>query len=103
VFYQKGVRWLSRGDDVEHPRFSDPSGHLIGRWVTGRTISHEAGLLPFVYVNLVMAAVEKVAANGGAIVKAPYSEGTLLAAVIRDSAGNVIGLWRDGARYSNSP
>lgn len=97
-FYQKVLGWLPRGDDPDHPKFSDPGGHLIGKWVTGRAISREAGLLPFIYVNQVRAAVEKVVASGGEIVKAPYAEGTLLVAVIRDPAGNIIGLWQDGFR-----
>jgi predicted enzyme related to lactoylglutathione lyase len=40
-------------------------------------------------------AVEAAAANRGGIVKAPYLEGTLLVAVIRDPAGNMIALWQE--------
>jgi predicted enzyme related to lactoylglutathione lyase len=97
-FYGEVLGWLPRGDDRDHPRFTDPDGHLIGRWVAGRAIAREPGLLPFVYVNRLRDAVGKVASNGGEIVKAPYPEGTLLVALIRDPAGNVLGLWQDGFR-----
>jgi hypothetical protein len=95
VFYEKVAGWLPRGADPAQPRFSDPDGRLIGRWVTGRAVWREPGLLPFIYVNHIRTAVESVKANGGEIIKAPYAEGTLLVAVIRDPAGNVIGLWQD--------
>jgi uncharacterized protein len=94
-FYQEILGWVPRGDEPDQPKFSDQSGRLIGRWVTGRAISREPGLLPFIYVDQIRAVAEKVAASGGGIVKAPYAEGTLLVAVIRDPAGNVIGLWQD--------
>ena len=36
----------------------DVTGHLIGRWVTGRAISHDPGLLPYFYVDRIDDAVE---------------------------------------------
>ena len=36
--------------------------------------------------------------KGGEIVKAPYPEGNLLVATVRDPAGNVIGLWQEAPR-----
>ena len=98
AFYRSIVGWLPRGDDVDQSRFSDPGGHLIGKFVTGRAISRTPGLLPFIYVKPVRAVIEKIAVSGGEIVKAPYVEGTLLVALIRDPAGNIIGLWQDGER-----
>jgi predicted enzyme related to lactoylglutathione lyase len=97
-FYEKVLGWSSRDGDSGQPKFSDQSGHLIGRWVPGRAISREPGLLPFIYVNRIDDVVKRVAANGGGIVKAPYPEGNLRVAIIRDPAGNIIGLWQDGGR-----
>jgi predicted enzyme related to lactoylglutathione lyase len=94
-FYERVLGWLPRDSDAGHPKFSDPDGHLIGRWVTGRAACREPGLLPFIYVKHVRKTVEAVTVHGGEVVKAPYPEGNLLVAVIRDPAGNVIGLWQD--------
>jgi predicted enzyme related to lactoylglutathione lyase len=69
---------------------------LIGRWVTRRAISRVPGLLPYIYVDHINEAVEQPAACGGEIVKAPYPEGNLLVATVRDPAGNMIGLWQQG-------
>ena len=98
VFYEKVLGWLPRGEDGEQSKFSDPDGHLIGRWVTGRAVWREPGLLPFIYVNHIHTALEAVTANGGGIVKAVCPEGTLLVAVVRDPAGNIIGLWQGNNR-----
>ncbi len=38
-------------DDPHEPKFIDQSGQLVGRWVTDRAISSEAGLLPFISVD----------------------------------------------------
>ncbi len=38
AFYEKVVGWNVREPDTAEPKFDEPSGHLIGRWVTGRAI-----------------------------------------------------------------
>ena len=98
TFYEKVLGWNLRGHDSDDPRFNDATGHLIGRWVTGRAISREPGLLPFIYVDHIDNAVERAAAHGGEVVKAPDPEGDLWVATVRDPAGNVIGLWQQGPR-----
>ena len=96
AFYEKVLGWNLRGRDSDDPRFADATGYLIGRWVTGRVISPEPGLLPYIYVDRIDDAVQRVAAHGGEVVKAPYAEGDLWVATFRDPAGNVIGLWQEG-------
>jgi len=98
AFCEKVLGWNLRGHDTDDPRFDDATGHLVGRWVTGRVISREPGLLPFMYVDHIDDAVERVAAHGGEVIKAPYPEGNLWVATVRDPAGNVIGLWQQGPR-----
>ena len=98
VFYANVLGWTVQGQDTDDPRFSDATGHLIGRWETGRLISREPGLLPYVYVDDIHAAVKRAAAYGGAVVKAPYPEGNLSVATVRDPSGNIIGLWQQAAR-----
>jgi len=96
AFYGKVVGWHVTGADTADPRFNDATGHLIGRWVTGRAIARDPGLLPYIYVDHIDEAVAQVAACGGEVVKATYPEGNLLVATVRDPAGNVIGLWQEG-------
>lgn len=98
AFYENVLDWNLREKDTDDPRFEDSTGHLIGRWVTGRLISRDPGLLPYVYVNHIDDAVQRAAAQGGEVVKPPYSEGNLWVATVRDPAGNIIGLWQQGPR-----
>jgi predicted enzyme related to lactoylglutathione lyase len=98
VFYEQALGWNLLWHDTEDPRFHDATGHLIGRWVTGRMISREPGWLPYIYVDGIDDALERVAAHGGEVVKAPYPEGNLWIATVRDPAGNVVGLWQQGPR-----
>jgi predicted enzyme related to lactoylglutathione lyase len=98
AFYAKVLGWNLREQDTEDPRFTDVTGHLIGRWVTGRLISREPGLLPYIYVDRIDDVIERVPAYGGEVLKAPYPEGNLWVATVRDPAGNVIGLWQQGPR-----
>ncbi|MGA2582292.1 MAG: VOC family protein [Tepidisphaeraceae bacterium] len=95
AFYQDVFGWTVRGEDGDQPKFSDQTGHLIGRWVTGRAISRKPGLLPYIYVDRIEEVVERVVPNGGEIVKAPYREGNLWVSIIRDPAGNVLGVWQE--------
>jgi uncharacterized protein len=96
IFYEKVLGWNLRERETDDPRFDDPTGYLIGRWVVGRAVSREPGLLPYIYVDRIDDAVDRVVANGGEVVKPPYAEGNLRVATFRDPAGNVIGLWQEG-------
>ena len=98
TFYAKILGWRILGHDTGDPRFTDATGHLIGRWVTGRAISREPGLLPYIYIDHIESAVAQVVAHGGEVVKAPYREGNLWVTTVRDPAGNVIGLWQQAPR-----
>jgi len=98
AFYERVLGWKVSGTDTDQPRFSDPAGHLIGKWIVGRTPSPEPGLLPYFYVEQLKDIIKRVLPYGGEIVKAVYREGTLWVAVIRDPAGNIIGLWQDSER-----
>jgi predicted enzyme related to lactoylglutathione lyase len=97
AFYEKVLGWKVEERDAGDFRFVDATGHLIGQWVTGRVISREPGLLPYMYVDHVDDAVTRALAHGGEVVKAPYAEGNLRVATVRDPAGNVIGLWQEAA------
>jgi uncharacterized protein len=94
AFYVNVLGWKRRGEEAEF-KFSDQTGHLIGRWVDGRAISRRPGLLPFFYVDRVDDVVKQAVQHGGEIVKAPYREGNLWVATLRDPAGNMIGVWQE--------
>jgi predicted enzyme related to lactoylglutathione lyase len=57
----------------------------------------EAGVRPYIYVERVDEALDKVAAHGGEVVTAPYPEDDLLVATFRDPPGNVLGVWQQGS------
>ncbi len=97
AFYEQVVGWRIDRSDPAQVKFLDQTGHLLGRFRTGRAISRTPGLLPFIYVNEIEEAVSRVVPNGGEIVKAPYVECNLLITAIRDPAGNMIGLWQEAS------
>jgi predicted enzyme related to lactoylglutathione lyase len=97
-FYASVFDWNIRRRDNGHPSFDDRSGGLIGRWETGRAVSREPGLLPFIYVDAIDEVVERIVAQGGEMVKPPYPEGDLWVATFRDPAGNLMGIWQSGPR-----
>lgn len=97
AFYAHNFGWTLRGSPA-HRSFSDASGELIGAFISGRAIALEPGLLPYIYVQGLDAALARIAASGGKVVTAPYPEGDLWVATFSDPAGNVIGLWQMGGR-----
>jgi predicted enzyme related to lactoylglutathione lyase len=96
AFYQAVFGWELRGDP-DAPSFSDGTGHVIGHWRTDLEPAGEAGVRPYVYVQDLAAALDRAAAQGAEVVE-PYAEGSLRIAVIRDPAGNAIGIWTGPAR-----
>ncbi len=97
AFYEQVVGWRIDRSDPPHIKFLDQTGHLLGRWRTDRAISRKPGLLPFIYVDRIEETVARVVPSGGEVVKAPYPEGNLFVAAIRDPAGNMIGLWQEAS------
>lgn len=97
-FYASVFEWQVRGGGDDHLGFTDATGDMIGAWVTGRALSREPGVLPYIYVHGIDAIVERIRAGGGEIVKPVYPEGDLWVATFRDPAGNVIGVWQQGPR-----
>jgi uncharacterized protein len=83
---------------LPEPSFEDGSGHVIGHFVADSTVAGEAGVRPYIYVERVDEALERVSAHGGTTVEAPYREGDLWVATFRDPAGNVVGVWQRGPR-----
>jgi len=94
AFYRDVFGWTISGDNPDHRSFADASGDLIGAFVTGRAASSEPGILPYISVDDIDAAVAKILESGGHVVREPYPEGDLRVATFRDPAGNVVGIWQ---------
>src|SRR5205807_3975285 len=99
AFYAEVFGWQTNTDRRE-PSFADGTGHVIGHFVADAATSGESGVRPYVYVESIDDALEKVSARGGEAVDAPHPEGNLWVATFRDPAGNVMGVWQRGPRGS---
>jgi predicted enzyme related to lactoylglutathione lyase len=97
-FYEAVFGWNVRQRGSPHVGFDDANGHVSGAFITHHAPSRDSGILPYIYVGGIDAAVERVKLNGGEIVRAPYPEGDLWVATFRDPAGNVVGMWQHGER-----
>jgi len=101
TFYEKVFGWNIRHRDSARPSFDDATGNVSGAWVTGRPIAREPGLLPYIWVDGIDAILARAAAEGGETVEAPHPDSpgsNCSIATIRDPAGNLIGLYQEGAR-----
>jgi len=97
-FYEATFGWSVRRDGGT-PAFEDAGGHVIGHFVTDQPVAGEGGVRPYVYVDDVATALARARAHGGEVATAPYPEGNLTVATLRDPEGNVVGVWqRDAPR-----
>jgi len=97
AFYQAVFGWELRGDP-DQPSFSDGTGHVIGHWRTGLEPAGEAGVRPYVYAVDLEATLDRATAQGAEVLASPYPEGSLRIAVIKDPAGNAVGIWTGPAQ-----
>jgi len=93
-FYSRVFGWRLRQRGDGHTAFDDTTGEVSGTWVTGRPASSEPGLLLYIMVDSVAAAVEAVIAHGGVLVQPIGADAPEITARFRDPAGNVIGLYQ---------
>jgi uncharacterized protein len=96
-FYRAVFGWEVRGTP-DRLSFSDGTGHVIGHWRTDLPAAGEAGVRPYIYVTRLDEVLAKAVEKGAEVVSAPYPEGSLTIATVRDPAGNVIGIWQEAAR-----
>jgi predicted enzyme related to lactoylglutathione lyase len=88
-FYADVFDWRTRDGRA----FEDASGSVIGHFSPEHAVAGEGGFRPYVYVASLADTLARVAAHGGVVVVDPYPEGNVEVAVIRDPAGNVLGVW----------
>ncbi len=97
-FYRRIFGWHIRQRGDGQTAFDDRVGQVSGTWVRGRAPAPEPGLLVYVMVDSVAAALDAIVANGGQIVQPIGADAPEITARFRDPAGNVIGLYQDSAQ-----
>jgi uncharacterized protein len=96
-FYQRIFGWRIRQRGDGSVAFDDTVGEVSGTWVRGRPPAAAPGLLIYIMVDSVAAALDAVIAHGGAIVQPIGADAPEITARFRDPAGNVIGLYQEPA------
>lgn len=93
--YSKVFGWniRKRGDGAT--AFDDTTGEVSGAWVIGRPASPAPGLLFYIMVDSVEAAVKSLVAAGGTIVQPLGVDAPEITARFRDPGGNIIGLYQE--------
>lgn len=91
-FYQAVFGWELRGDP-DQPGFSDGTGHVIGHWRTDLEVAGASGIRPYIYVDNLDETLAAAADRGATMITAPYQQGELRIAAVKDPAGNVVGVW----------
>jgi len=96
-FYAKAFGWKTRTRGDGSLAFDDAVGEVSGTWVRGRKPSAEPGLLLYIMVDDMTAAIAAVRAAGGEIVQEIGADAPEITARFRDPGGNVIGLYQQPA------
>ena len=96
-FYETVFGWSIRRRGNGQAAFDDGSEQVSGTWVTNRPPSREAGLLLYIMVDSVAAAIDAVIAHGGELVQPIGADAPEITARFRDPAGNLIGLYQQPA------
>ena len=94
-FYQEVFGWQVRQRGDGSIAFDDTVGEVSGTWVAGRRSSGEPGILIYIMVDSVAAAIEAVVASGGKIVQPIGMDAPEITARFSDPAGNVFGLYQE--------
>ncbi len=94
-FYDAIFKWSLRDQGTEHAAFDDGVGVVSGMWSLGRKSSPEAGLLVYMMMDSVAAAIDAVIANGGKIVQQIGMDAPEITARFHDLDGNLFGLYQN--------
>jgi predicted enzyme related to lactoylglutathione lyase len=97
AFYGNAFGWNIRTRGDGHMAFDDTTGQVSGTWVRGREPASVPGLLVYIMVDSVAAALDAIVANGGEIVQPIGADAPEITARFRDPGGNVIGLYQPRA------
>jgi uncharacterized protein len=94
-FYKQVFGWNIRRRGDGATAFDDTTGEVSGSWVLGRPPASKPGLLFYIMVDSVAAAVDAVVASGGKIVQPIGADAPEITARFQDPGGNVIGLYQE--------
>lgn len=97
-FYSQVFGWRIRKRGDGATAFDDTTGEVSGAWVTGRPPSPNPGLLIYIMVQSVAAAIADVISHGGELVQPIGVDAPEITARFRDPGGNVIGLYQEPKR-----
>jgi predicted enzyme related to lactoylglutathione lyase len=97
AFYGKVFGWRIRERADGSTAFDDGVGEVSGTWLLGRAPSEQPGLLVYLMVDSVAAAIELIVASGGEIVQPIGGDAPEITARFRDPGGNVLGLYQEPA------
>jgi len=100
-FYTSVFGWETRTRGDGAVAFDDGVGQVSGTWVTGRKPSSDVGVLIYIMVDDIDAAIEAITANGGKIVQPVGVDAPEITARFTDPAGNIFGLYREPS-FENS-
>ena len=89
-FYEAVFGWNIRHRDTNRPSFDDATTYVSGAWVTGRR-----DLLPYIWVDDIQQTLQRAIAEGAEIIKPVDKSSDNSIAIIRDPAGNLIGLYQE--------
>jgi predicted enzyme related to lactoylglutathione lyase len=95
AFYREVAGWAIRKRGDGRIAFDDGVGEVSGTWVLGRPRAANPGLLVYIMVDDMEAALERVVAHGGEIVQPVGMDAPEITARFRDPAGNVFGLYQE--------
>ena len=95
AFYKALFGWKTRRRGDGATAFDDAIGEVSGTWVTGRPPSSTPGLLLYVMVDSVAAAVARVVGAGGRITQPLGADAPEITARFADPDGNVLGLYEE--------
>ena len=93
AFYEEVFGWRLRQRGDGHTAFDDTTGEVSGSWVLGRP-PQTPGLVVYIMVDDIAAAVASVVAHGGTIVQPVGVDAPEITARFTDPAGNVFGLYQ---------
>jgi predicted enzyme related to lactoylglutathione lyase len=93
-FYRHAFGWRTRQRGDGSTAFDDATGEVSGTWILGRPPASQPGLLVYIMVDSVAAAIDAIVANGGEIVQPIGVDAPEITARFRDPGGNVIGLYQ---------
>lgn len=94
AFYKDAFGWQIRRRGDGQLAFDDAVNEVSGSWVTERPPQSEPGLLIYIMVKDIHAAVRAVISNGGSIVQEVGVDAPEITARFTDPAGNVLGLYQ---------